>query len=381
MSGGFSRIYKIELKFDDLKALKANLGIDAKKLVQLFSDHFIPRLMAEAFKQLKRAEDDVGAGNKALEKASRMFGKATAEGANDEGEQLQDEEKAATPGIQDDDDEISEGEKEIMQEINQEMDGNVKHAKDVRGYEDSVVSDEDMKDEAGQNSEDEALGKLIKPLRETHSKYLQYLKNIDFNKSESTASVDLAFPLEFKKVLMLTIAEQTLQKVLVRSVKNIEKCSLVKPKKEGEEPYLIVQGINFDAFYPHQDIIDVTRIETNHSYALKGKYGVEAMRANIVKEVLMVFGVYGISVDKRHLSLIGDFMSFNGDYRAFNRIGMEESSSPFLKMSYETTMKYLVSASQANETDDMSAPSSAIVMGQVPRVGTGMFDLIQESAY
>jgi DNA-directed RNA polymerase I subunit RPA1 len=126
---------------------------------------------------------------------------------------------------------------------------------------------------------------------------------------------------------------------------------------------LIVQGLNYDAFYPHQDIIDVTRIETNHSYALKAKYGIEAMRANIVKEVLMVFGVYGISVDKRHLSLIGDFMTFNGDYRAFNRVGMEESSSPFLKMSYETTMKYLVSASQANERDDMSAPSSAIVLG------------------
>jgi DNA-directed RNA polymerase I subunit RPA1 len=73
---------------------------------------------------------------------------------------------------------------------------------------------------------------------------------------------------------------------------------------------------------PYQDIIDVDRIETNHSYALKQYYGVEAMRANIVKEVTEVFGVYGISVDPRHLSLIGDFMTFNGDYRAFNRIGM-----------------------------------------------------------
>ena len=66
-----------------------------------------------------------------------------------------------------------------------------------------------------------------------------------------------------------------------------------------------------------------------------------------MKEVEIVFGVYGISVDKRHFSLMSDFMTFNGDYLAFNRIGMEESSSPFLKMSYETTMKYLVSASSA----------------------------------
>ena len=56
---------------------------------------------------------------------------------------------------------------------------------------------------------------------------------------------------------------------------------------------------------------------------MRGTYGVEAMRANIMKEVQMVFGVYGISVDTRHLSLISDFMTFNGEYRAFNRIGIE----------------------------------------------------------
>jgi DNA-directed RNA polymerase I subunit RPA1 len=90
-----------------------------------------------------------------------------------------------------------------------------------------------------------------------------------------------------------------------------------------------------------------------------------------------VFDVYGIAVDYRHLSLISDFITFNGDYRAFNRIGMEESNSPFLKMSYETTMKYLIQSSLSKETDWMKSPSSALVLGQVPTVGTGAFDLIQ----
>jgi DNA-directed RNA polymerase I subunit RPA1 len=141
---------------------------------------------------------------------------------------------------------------------------------------------------------------------------------------------------------------------------------------------MVVQGINFDVFCQHLDKIDVNRIETNHSYALKHKYGVEAMRAYIVMEVNTVFKMYGIAVDYRHLSLIADFITFNGDYRAFNRIGMEQCSSPFLKMSFETTMKYLISSSQCQDVDDLSAPSSSIVLGQVPKVGTGIFDLIQE---
>jgi DNA-directed RNA polymerase I subunit RPA1 len=93
------------------------------------------------------------------------------------------------------------------------------------------------------------------------------------------------------------------------------------------------------------------------------KYGVEAARGNIVKEIRTVFGVYGIAVDYRHLSLIADFITYNGDYRPFNRIGMEESSSPFLKMSFETTMQFLIGCASNLETDDLSTPSSALVLG------------------
>lgn len=108
------------------------------------------------------------------------------------------------------------------------------------------------------------------------------------------------------------------------------------------------------------------------------KYGIEAGRANLVNEVKTVFGMYGIEVNPRHLSLIADFMTFNGNYRAFNRIGMEESSSPFLKMSFETTMKYLIGSCLTKDIDNMSTPSSALVLGQVPRVGTGIFDIIHD---
>lgn len=144
---------------------------------------------------------------------------------------------------------------------------------------------------------------------------------------------------------------------------------------------MIVQGINFDAFYQYAHIVDVNRIETNDIWAVKKKYGIEASRANIVKEIRTVFGMYGIEVNYRHLSLISDFITFNGEYRAFNRIGMEESSSPFLKMSFETTMRYLIGSCLTKDTDDMSTPSSSLVLGQVPKVGTGIFDLIQDPEY
>ena len=150
--------------------------------------------------------------------------------------------------------------------------------------------------------------------------------------------------------------------------------------KEGKEPYLLVQGINYGAFERYPDVFDLVRTETNHSYAMKQRYGIEACRANIVKEMRSVFDAYGISVDYRHLSLIADFITYNGDYRAFNRIGMEESSSPFLKMSYETTMKYLIASSTTKDTDWVTSPSSALVLGLAPKLGTNAFDVIHDTS-
>ena len=57
-----------------------------------------------------------------------------------------------------------------------------------------------------------------------------------------------------------------------------------------------------------------------------------------------VFGVYGIDVNPRHLSLIADFMTRTGSYLPMNRQGMNECSSPFLQMSFETTSTFLTKA-------------------------------------
>ena len=58
-----------------------------------------------------------------------------------------------------------------------------------------------------------------------------------------------------------------------------------------------------------QDLLDVNSITTNDVGAILRTLGVEAARATVVAEVVKVFGVYGIAVDRRHLGLIGDFMT------------------------------------------------------------------------
>uniref|UniRef100_A0A1X7UR27 DNA-directed RNA polymerase n=1 Tax=Amphimedon queenslandica TaxID=400682 RepID=A0A1X7UR27_AMPQE len=72
-----------------------------------------------------------------------------------------------------------------------------------------------------------------------------------------------------------------------------------------------------------------------------------------MQEVSSVFNVYGISVNHHHLSLIADYMRFDGDYESFSRFGMNSNSSPFQQMSFETTMKFLRSATVRGDVDTL----------------------------
>lgn len=52
--------------------------------------------------------------------------------------------------------------------------------------------------------------------------------------------------------------------------------------------------------------------QSNHVYGVLQTYGVEAARQALVNEVKGVFDVYHIGVDQRHLSLVADYMTFEG---------------------------------------------------------------------
>ena len=96
-----------------------------------------------------------------------------------------------------------------------------------------------------------------------------------------------------------------------------------------------------------------------------------------LQEISSVFKVYNIAVDPRHLSLIADYMTFEGAYKPFNRVGLEAHSSPLQKMSFETTMHFLKAATMAGAVDRLASPSACLVAGRVVHGGTGAFELLQ----
>jgi len=189
-------------------------------------------------------------------------------------------------------------------------------------------------------------------------------------------TVHAVLPLDAPKVLMMDLAERVAVDTCVRVTAGIDKVFVLDGAQEGDPPRVQTDGVNIAAAREAGDV-DVDRLSTNDVGAMLTHYGVEAARATIVQEVKNVFGAYGIGVDPRHLSLIADYMTFQGGYRAMNRIGIDASPSPFLKMSFETAAAFLMDAVAKGAVDELKTPSSALVVGRVAPVGTGITEVFQ----
>lgn len=52
----------------------------------------------------------------------------------------------------------------------------------------------------------------------------------------------------------------------------------------------------------------------------------------------------GIEVDPRHLSLVADYMCFEGVYKPLNRHAIRSNPSPLQQMTFETSYKFIKQA-------------------------------------
>ena len=179
-----------------------------------------------------------------------------------------------------------------------------------------------------------------------------------------------------RKILILEVVEELCSSLYVQQTVGITK---VHVTNQGSKVGITTEGANID-FAWGLDGIDHAQIYTNDINKVLDHYGVEACRLSIIKEVQNVFNHYGISVDFRHLSLIADYMTHQGGYRPFNRGGIANHASPILKMSFETSMHFLSSACHDVQMDSLKSPAAAIVVGKLVPVGTGVFDIINDSS-
>jgi len=345
-------------------------GIGLHDIAKVVAKTFVPTLAKEMKLELRRSATD-GDGTITVqggEGSSFM----TPAGRDSDMDESPEEEKM--PALFEDDDDDSTDGKDAEDGVNatrlqqQSYDSNYDEDKSTATTEESDDSDTD----------DDSDGKALQS-----SQLMNDESDVALSTSMSSLKVDMKTnsiqlqPLRVdptaRPLLMVGLVEKAASKTLVRSRKDIDAAYI--NDEEGRGRCLQTAGINFSELWRLENI-DHSKLISNDIWATRCSYGVEAARSTIVEQIRSVFGVYGIEVDPRHLSLIADYMTFSGGYTAMNRTGMREMSSPFLQMSFETTAQFLTQAALSGSNDRMESPSANIVCGRPIKHGTGSFSLL-----
>jgi DNA-directed RNA polymerase I subunit RPA1 len=202
-------------------------------------------------------------------------------------------------------------------------------------------------------------------------------------KHASWCELSFEYDVSTAKILMLNHVEAACHAAVIQNIPGIGTCEVGKKQlgydmetqSKIEVPVIVTDGVNLLAMRDYQHIINPHKLFTNDINAMLNLYGVEAARMTIIQEMDAVFSGHNISVDNRHLNLVADMMTRGGAFSAFNRTGMKSGVSPFMKMSFETTVGFLKDAVLEGDWDDLRGPSARIVTGKASKVGTGAFDV------
>lgn len=93
-----------------------------------------------------------------------------------------------------------------------------------------------------------------------------------------------------------------------------------------------------------------------------------------------VLQFYGLYVNYRHLALLCDVMTAKGHLMAITRHGINrQDTGALMRCSFEETVDVLLDAASHAEVDPMRGVSENIIMGQLPKMGTGKFLLTKNN--
>jgi DNA-directed RNA polymerase subunit A" len=181
---------------------------------------------------------------------------------------------------------------------------------------------------------------------------------------------DIADERPFKKLLE---ASEEAKGIRIKGVPGIKRALI---KKEKDEYVIYTEGSALDGVLEIVGV-DAARTTTNSVFEIYKVFGVEAARAALILEASRTLSEQGLGVDIRHLMLVSDVMTNEGDIRAIGRHGISgKKTSVLARAAFEITAAHLLRAAITGEADELKGVAENIIVGQPITLGTGAVNLV-----
>ncbi|KAK4337089.1 hypothetical protein RND71_044190 [Anisodus tanguticus] len=264
-------------------------------------------------------------------------------------------------------------------------------SEEVSENEENIISTEKNNDSENETNEESVIKKERKRINSNlkqdriNSVKAQFpiIDDYDFDDvNEEWCVLSLQFSLGQFKIDLASLIQEETKKAVLYKVGKIDKAFLVKNPNAIESEYesmIKTEGVSFLSLIKFSNYLDLNRVYSNDIHAIANTFGIEAGRKAVVQEMKNVFGVYGIEIDPRHLSLIADYMTFSGVIKGMNRFSINSNSSPIQQITFETSMQFLKNATLLGIKDEISSPSARLFIGRPITAGSGILECLLDN--
>ena len=157
-----------------------------------------------------------------------------------------------------------------------------------------------------------------------------------------------------------------------KGFKGIENIIIVK---EDDDWLIQTEGSNLKGVLEMPEV-SIEKTRTNDLHQVMDVLGIEAARKVVYMETMDTLGQQGLNIDKRHIELLADIMTVDGEIKPIGRYGISgKKNSVLARANFEETKKHLVNASFYGQVDKMSGIIENVLAGQITPIGTGMVNL------
>jgi DNA-directed RNA polymerase subunit A" len=173
-------------------------------------------------------------------------------------------------------------------------------------------------------------------------------------------------------------AVDDLRKVKVKGIDGITRLVVSRDDKEGGY-ILYTEGSNMKEVLEVEGV-EHSRVKTNDILQIQDELGIEAARQAIMEEAYATLKGQGLQVDLRHLMLVADVMTADGEVKAIGRQGVSgQKSSILARAAFEITVDHLLTAGMTGEVDPLNGVAENIIVGQPVNLGTGAVRLAMDT--
>ncbi|KYO27634.1 DNA-directed RNA polymerase III subunit RPC1 [Alligator mississippiensis] len=179
---------------------------------------------------------------------------------------------------------------------------------------------------------------------------------------------------------VLQSLKEELPKIVVQGIPEVSRAVIHIDEQSGKQKYkLLVEGDNLRAVMATHGVKG-TKTTSNNTYEVEKTLGIEAARTTIINEIQYTMVNHGMSIDRRHVMLLSDLMTYKGEVLGITRFGLAKMKESVLMLaSFEKTADHLFDAAYFGQKDSVCGVSECIIMGIPMNIGTGLFKLLHKA--